>query len=70
MLGRGVFGLDLPDEPKSSMTQHWRALRESGLIRQRRDGRKFYLTLRRDELETRSPGLIDIALAGQLPAGR
>ncbi|WP_327140536.1 ArsR/SmtB family transcription factor [Nocardia sp. NBC_01327] len=53
----------LPAEPKSSMTHHWRALRESGIIHQRREGRKFYLTLRRDDLESRFPGLIDIALA-------
>ena len=59
----------LPDEPKSSMTHHWRALRETGVIHQRRDGRRFYLTLRRDDLETRFPGLIGIALAGQLPVG-
>jgi DNA-binding transcriptional ArsR family regulator len=52
----------LPDVPKSSMTHHWRALRESGVIRQRRVGRKLYLTLRRGELESRFPGLLDIVL--------
>jgi DNA-binding transcriptional ArsR family regulator len=52
----------LPDIPKSSMTHHWRSLRESGVIRQRRDGRKLYLTLRRDELDTRFPGLLDLIL--------
>ncbi|MGW0801930.1 ArsR/SmtB family transcription factor [Nonomuraea sp. NPDC002799] len=52
----------LPDVPKSSMTHHWRALRESGVIRQRRAGRKLYLTLRRDDLEARFPGLLDIVL--------
>ncbi|MFC7588102.1 ArsR/SmtB family transcription factor [Nonomuraea antimicrobica] len=52
----------MPDVPKSSMTHHWRALRESGVIRQRRAGRKLYLTLRRDDLETRFPGLLDIIL--------
>ncbi|WP_067973382.1 ArsR/SmtB family transcription factor [Nocardiopsis trehalosi] len=52
----------MPDIPKSSMTHHWRALRESGVIRQRRAGRRLYLTLRRDDLESRFPGLLDIAL--------
>ncbi|GCE02337.1 transcriptional regulator [Embleya hyalina] len=52
----------MPDVPKSSMTHHWRALRESGVIRQRRAGRKLYLTLRRDELDALFPGLLDIVL--------
>ncbi|MEV7007086.1 helix-turn-helix domain-containing protein [Streptosporangium sp. NPDC051022] len=51
-----------PDVPKSSMTSHWRILRESGVIRQRRAGRKLYLTLRRGELESRFPGLLDVVL--------
>ncbi|GAB3445761.1 helix-turn-helix transcriptional regulator [Streptomonospora sediminis] len=52
----------MPDVPKSSMTHHWRALRESGVIRQRRSGRRLYLTLRRDDLDSRFPGLLDIVL--------
>jgi DNA-binding transcriptional ArsR family regulator len=39
-------GAILPNVPKSSLTHHWRALRESGVIRQRPSGRKLYLTLR------------------------
>ena len=54
----------LPDAPKSSMTHHWRSLRESGVIRQRKSGRKLYLTLRRDDLEARFPGLLDLVLNG------
>lgn len=54
----------LPGVPKSSKTHHWRALRESGVIRQRRDGRKLYLRLRRDDLDARFPGLVDLVLAG------
>lgn len=53
----------VPDVPKSSMTHHWRVLRESGVIRQRRDGRRLYLALRRADLDTRFPGLLDILLA-------
>lgn len=52
----------LPAEPKSSLTHHWRALREAGVIHQRRVGRKFYLTLRRADLDTRFPGLLSLAL--------
>jgi DNA-binding transcriptional ArsR family regulator len=53
----------LPDLPKSSMTYHWRALRESGIIRMRPAGRNLYLTLRRDDLEARFPGLVALILA-------
>ncbi|MGW1989159.1 ArsR/SmtB family transcription factor [Embleya sp. NPDC001921] len=52
----------MPDVPKSSMTHHWRALRESGVIHQRRSGRKLYLRLRRDDLENRFPGLLHVVL--------
>lgn len=53
----------LTDVPKSSMTHHWRSLRESGVIRQRRSGRRLYLTLRREELDARFPGLLDLLTA-------
>lgn len=53
----------LTDVPKSSMTHHWRSLRESGVIRQRRSGRRLYLTLRREDLETRFPGLLELLTA-------
>ncbi|GAB2709869.1 ArsR/SmtB family transcription factor [Nocardia thraciensis] len=53
----------LPEEPKSSKTHHWRALREAGVLHQRREGRRHFLTLRREELESRFPGLLDIVFA-------
>ncbi|KAA2265734.1 helix-turn-helix transcriptional regulator [Solihabitans fulvus] len=49
--------------PKSTMTHHWRVLREAGVLHQRRSGRKLYLTLRRDDLDARFPGLLDLVLA-------
>ncbi|MBA9005079.1 MULTISPECIES: ArsR/SmtB family transcription factor [Thermomonospora] len=54
--------IDVP-APKSTLTTHWRVLRESGVIRQRPEGRKLYLTLRRDDLDARFPGLLDLVLA-------
>ncbi|WP_052849488.1 ArsR/SmtB family transcription factor [Streptomyces avicenniae] len=53
----------VPDLPRSSLTHHWRALRESGVIRQRPEGRRLYLTLRRADLDARFPGLLDLVLA-------
>ncbi|MEW1836551.1 helix-turn-helix domain-containing protein [Nonomuraea angiospora] len=46
--------------PKSTLTHHWRVLRESGVIRLRHSGRRNYLTLRRDDLEARFPGLLAV----------
>ncbi|MEV0649556.1 helix-turn-helix domain-containing protein [Phytomonospora sp. NPDC050363] len=49
---------------KSTMTHHWRVLRDSGVIWQRPSGREYMLTLRREDLDARYPGLLDAILAG------
>jgi DNA-binding transcriptional ArsR family regulator len=49
--------------PKSTLTGHWRVLRESGVIFQRPEGRNLYITLRRDDLEARFPGLLELVLS-------
>jgi hypothetical protein len=49
---------------KSTMTHHWRVLRESGVIWQWPSGRENLLSLRREDLEARYPGLLDAILAG------
>ncbi len=48
--------------PKSTLTRHFRVLRENGVIMQQRNGRQFLNTLRRDDLELRFPGLLDTVL--------
>jgi DNA-binding transcriptional ArsR family regulator len=47
---------------KSTATHHWRVLREAGVIHQRPVGRTMLTTLRRDELEARFPGLLEVIL--------
>ncbi|MFJ2782231.1 ArsR/SmtB family transcription factor [Kitasatospora sp. NPDC087315] len=49
---------------KSTMTHHWRVLRDSGVIRQQPSGRENLLRLRREDLDARYPGLLDAVLAG------
>ncbi|MFD9861485.1 ArsR/SmtB family transcription factor [Streptomyces alboflavus] len=49
---------------KSTMTHHWRVLRESGVIRQEPSGRENLLSLRREDLDARYPGLLEAVLAG------
>lgn len=48
----------------STLSHHFRVLREAGVIHQRDDGSRRYTSLRRDDLERRYPGLIDLVLAG------
>lgn len=56
----GWFGFD---RPKSSLTHHFKALREAGLIRQRQYGLERRSRVRAEDLETRFPGLLDIVKA-------
>ncbi|CAN5527322.1 helix-turn-helix domain-containing protein [soil metagenome] len=44
--------------PKSTMSQHFKALREAGLIRGERQGVEMHNTSRCPEIEKRFPGLI------------
>lgn len=48
--------------PKSTCSQHYRILREAGLIYSERRGVELTSRLRRKELETRFPGLLDSIL--------
>ncbi|HEY4437851.1 MAG TPA: helix-turn-helix domain-containing protein [Lelliottia sp.] len=50
------------DIAKSTMTHHWRVLRDSGVIWQRPQGRENMISLRRDDLDARFPGLLDTLL--------
>lgn len=50
------------DRPKSSMSHHFRILREAGLITTRKEGKEHFNTLRGAELEKRFPGLLKAVL--------
>ncbi|WP_326690252.1 MULTISPECIES: helix-turn-helix domain-containing protein [unclassified Streptomyces] len=54
----------LPDMTKSSASHHWKVLRESGVIHQRREGRYLRTMLRREDLDARFPGLLDAVVQG------
>ncbi len=62
--------------PKSTLSQHFKALREAGLIRSERRGVEMHNTSRCAEIEKRFPGLIlaivkayNIQLEGKTHAG-
>jgi DNA-binding transcriptional ArsR family regulator len=48
---------------KSTQSGHFRMLREAGVIRQRDEGTRRLNSLRRDDLDARFPGLLDLAIA-------
>lgn len=49
--------------PKSSVSHHFRVLREAGLVRTRNEGVTHMNALRRAELNERFPGLLDVVEA-------
>jgi DNA-binding transcriptional ArsR family regulator len=55
-------GTALPDVPASTASRHWQVLRESGLLQARRVGRTIQMSLRREDLDARFPGLLDDVL--------
>ena len=57
------FGLDVT---KSTLTHHFRVLREAGVISQALAGTSKLNSLRREDLDARFPGLLDAVLASAL----
>jgi DNA-binding transcriptional ArsR family regulator len=58
----GSFGLDVT---KSTLTHHFRVLREAGVVSQAVVGTSKLNTLRRGDLDARFPGLLDAVLAAE-----
>src|SRR5215210_2595308 len=56
----GTFGLPVS---KSTASHHFKVLREAGVIAQEIRGRERMITLRRDDLDARFPGLLGSVLA-------
>jgi DNA-binding transcriptional ArsR family regulator len=53
---------------KSTMSHHLRILREAGITASRVEGARRLVTLRRDDLEARFPGLLDAVLRADVSA--
>ena len=56
----GTFELGIS---KATRSHHLRVLREAGITRTRADGTRRMVSLRRDDLDARFPGLLDAVLA-------
>jgi DNA-binding transcriptional ArsR family regulator len=51
--------------PNSTGSYHLRTLREAGVTRSRPAGTQRHISLRRDDLDARFPGLVDVLVAGE-----
>ncbi|GLQ87348.1 ArsR/SmtB family transcription factor [Dyella flagellata] len=57
------------DRPKSSMSHHFRILRDAGLVHTRAEGTIHQNSLRLTDLNARFPGLMDAILAQAMNGG-
>jgi DNA-binding transcriptional ArsR family regulator len=60
--GEHACGTFAPRVADSTRSHHLRVLREAGVTATRRDGTKRLVSLRRDDLDARFPGLLDAVL--------
>ncbi len=63
----GAFDVDVT---KSTLTHHFRVLREAGVIRQQLDGTSKLNSLRREDLDARFPGLLEAVLSASAATAR
>ncbi|MGQ3478712.1 ArsR/SmtB family transcription factor [Paenibacillus sp. TY11] len=50
--------------PKSTLSHHFKVLRESGVIHTRLEGTQRFISIRYDDLNSRFPGLLSAVLQG------
>ncbi|MFJ4221740.1 ArsR/SmtB family transcription factor [Curtobacterium luteum] len=56
------------DRPKSTLTHHFRVLREAGLLEQHQEGLVRSSRARVEDVQERFPGLLDLVVAWEVPA--
>ncbi|MCM3506465.1 helix-turn-helix domain-containing protein [Curtobacterium sp. ODYSSEY 48 V2] len=56
------------DRPKSTLTHHFRVLREAGLLEQHQEGLTRSSRVRVEDVQQRFPGLLDLVAAWKVPA--
>lgn len=53
---------------KSTVSHHFKVLREAGITRTRPEGTYIFISLRRQDLDARFPGLLDAILQAFVPS--
>ncbi|XVV07471.1 ArsR/SmtB family transcription factor [Actinosynnema sp. CA-248983] len=61
--GERNFGEFCAPVAKSTLSHHLRTLRAAGIVHSRNEGTRCYLTLRRADLDSRFPQLLDAVLS-------
>lgn len=56
----GAFDIPMP---KSTLSHHFKVLRESGVVASRREGNELINSLRLEDLEARFPGVVQTIIA-------
>ena len=56
----GAFDIAMP---KSTLSHHFKVLRESGVVATRKEGNVLINSIRYDDLEERFPGVVDAIIA-------
>ena len=51
------------DVSPSTLTHHFRVLREAGVIKQRDDGNRRWTSLRFDDIQARFPGVLEAVVS-------
>jgi DNA-binding transcriptional ArsR family regulator len=67
-LDMAACGATDPTMPKSTKSHLMKVLREAGVIRNEPNGRRRILSLRRDDLDARFPGVLESVLDAAGPA--
>lgn len=60
----GGFGVPLA---KSTLSHHFKVLREAGITRTRIEGTHHLVSLRQEDLEARFPGLLEVVVRAEEP---
>ncbi|AMC34447.1 ArsR/SmtB family transcription factor [Janthinobacterium sp. B9-8] len=60
--GEQACGVLCQDMAKSTASHHFRVLREAGIIRMTADGTQFINSIRKEDLDSRFPSLLDAVL--------
>jgi DNA-binding transcriptional ArsR family regulator len=51
------------EKAKSTLSHHFKVLRECGVVRTRIEGTQRFISLRKDDLDSRFPGLLEAVFA-------